>query len=106
MRIALGLTVALLLTSCGSGSDAGASACRTYLAAVEQDSEAVADSEALDTIKPTLSDLDDPTRRAFAELITAAAPDWLSTDWDAVDDAAAKVRSTCLAEHDVEVPAP
>ncbi|GAA4075816.1 hypothetical protein ACFFOS_27925 [Nocardioides kongjuensis] len=92
------------LTACGSG--AGADACETYKDAVAEDPAAVADLVALADIKDMLSDLDKPTRRAFASLITAADANPFSAGGSAgaVQEAAAEVRSVCLAEHDVEIP--
>lgn len=82
-----------------SDSDAGAEACRIYKEAAV---EAIAPTVELTEIKAMLDDLDDPTRRAFADLITAAD----STTFEArrgATEAAAEVRSTCLAEHGVEI---
>lgn len=106
---ALGVAFAalgLLVTGCGSSSetDAGAEACGIYRDALKNDPAALTSIDALPKIKDMLSDLDRPTKRAFADLITAADTDIFSREPGAVEAAAAEVRSTCLAEHDVEIP--
>lgn len=107
MKTALLLGVLVVaLTSCGeTDGTAGRSACETYRRAVSDAPEATADTVALSEIKGNLSDLDDPTRRAFADLITAADtnPFLPGADPTAVDGAAATVRSVCLSEHGVEI---
>lgn len=101
MKIGL-LVVALAgFAACSSEADVGAEACSIYQEAVADDPRAVASIFALPEIKEMLPDLDDPTRRAFGDLITAA-----DSGLDGVGrtvDAAAEVRSICLTEHGVEI---
>lgn len=116
MKTRLGGFLALLalvapfgLVACGSGDDesskAGKEACGIYRDALKDNPEAVADIATLGEIKGMLSDLDAPTKRAFAALLTAADanPFTPGADPNAVRDAATEVRTVCLAEHDVEI---
>lgn len=96
-RVMVVLLSVLVLGACGSEGDAGADACELY-----KTGGAIAPTVELEEIKTMLEDLDAPTRRAFADLITAADATTFE-DRAAKPAAAAEVRSTCLAEHGVEI---
>lgn len=101
--LAVGAAAAILYFSSNDSGSKGVEACTIYKDSVEEAPEAIAPAVELAKIKGMLKDLDDPTRRAFAELITAADANPFEADQAAVPEAAAEVRSTCLAEHDVEI---
>lgn len=114
---AISAVVASMLTACGSpgegegseASGAGFEACSIYQRALAGDSAAVTSVDAMPDIKAMLDEIDDDlTRRAFAALITAdeANPFSPTTDPNAVYEAAAEVRTVCLSEHAIAIPAP
>lgn len=110
-RLLPALVLVPVLVACGpfgSSDGKGKEACETYKAAIGDDGEAITEPGALETIKGELGDLDDTTKRAFAALITAADanPFLPETDPQATDKAAAEVRTACLSEHSVDIPAP
>lgn len=101
----LGLIGFVGLKVLNGANDAGAEACTAYRDALADDPSAITSFEVMPKIKDMLSDLDDPTRRAFAALISAdeTNPYMPGADPDVTRDAAAEVRTVCLAEHGVEI---
>lgn len=92
------------VAACSSEDDAGADACGVYQDVLEEDPAAVAAPDALRRVKGMLPDVDQETRRAFADLITVADSDLATRTGAAMDEAVAGVRSACLSEHGVEIP--
>lgn len=106
--MALAVVTAVTLTACTSGSDEGAKGCKIYQAAMKDDPEAIKDVVALDEIKPMISKMDGATKAAFAGLVTAADENPFMPGYDpsTLDNAAATVRTTCLAQHGTEIQGP
>lgn len=85
-------------------SEAGAEACEIYSAALADSPEAITSIDALPQIREMLQELDDPTRAAFAALITAAdSNSFVTGATESRASAAAEVRTVCLSEHGVTI---